>query len=487
MIQSKLILNSTFVNSTSQSEVSSLIDNSVIGTFENATLEQVDQAFEYAKSVFTTWSNLSQKERSKFFKKIAAELSKNREEIAKMLSHEIAKPYKSSLEEVDRSVEYIELVVSEMNSVQGELLGGDSSANYKKYQKIGMVEYLPVGVVVCISPFNYPINLSISKIIPGLISGNVVIFKPSSNGLLSAFLMSQIFNSILPIGVFQFLSGKSKEIGMPIVKHKDCNFVNFTGSTQTGREIARQLNFEPLGYLKGLILEMGGKDSAILTSECDINKAVTETMKGAFSFNGQRCTAIKRVFVHSSISETYLSKMKSEIQKLKIGIPFDENVNITTLISEEAADFVEELVNDAIASGLKTEFPHKRTDNAISPNLIVVDSNVKIEHYKDIRILNEEQFGPILPIIVYNDIEKIIEYINSSDYGLENCVFTNNINEAFDISRKLNSGTVQINSKSDRGPDNFPFSGFKNSGFGVQGIRDSIISMMKKKLTVLNT
>ncbi len=249
------------------------------------------------------------------------------------------------------------------------------------------------------------------------------------------------------------------------------DIINFTGSTQVGEHI-RQISRVP--YL----LELGGKDFGIVSNKANIDKAVSEIVKGAFSYSGQRCTAIKTVLVQNEVYDNFYSKLKESVMKLKVGIPSDD-VNVSFLINQKAADYVNSLIDDALSKGATPSWERKHEGKMIYPLLLEV---------KDLstRIMYEEQFGPVLPIYKFNTLEEAIEITNKSKFGLQGDIFTDDINEAFKVANSLNTGTVQINAKSDRGPDNFPFAGTKDSGTGTQGIKESILNMMKDKLIVVN-
>jgi len=483
MINTKQIINSGFIETKDYQDILSPETSQKIGAISLADISHVDEFFEYAHKSFSKWAEIPQFERNEYLIKVKDEMLLQKEELAKIISDEIGKPLKSSLDEVVRSADYIQLTIEAINNILPESFESITKG-YSKGQKIAINQILPVGCVVCISPFNYPINLAITKIIPALISGNVVIFKPSSQGALSGFALASIFNSILPSGVLQFITGKSEVIGDALVQNEGCNFINFTGSTNTGRHIASVANDTSKIGVKGLVLEMGGKDSAIVTSNANLSLAVAEITKGAFSFNGQRCTAIKRVFVSRDISASFIKNLKNEVTKLTIGLAIDSNF-ITSLISTSSAKYVEDLYKDAIDSGCTNSFEFKRENNLIHPNIVIYDG--KVSFLKNIRIFNEEQFGPVLPIYIYDNLDDVVNFINSTEFGLQNSIFSENINECIKTARLLESGCVQINGKSDRGPDNFPFSGIKNSGFGVQGVKESILSMIRKKTIVINT
>jgi Aldehyde dehydrogenase family len=328
-------------------------------------------------------------------------------------------------------------------------------------------------LVLAISPFNYPINLAGSKIAPALISGNVVALKPPTQGSISGLLLAEAFAEAgLPAGVFSTITGRGSVIGDYIVEHEAVNYINFTGSTPVGEHIGHLAGMRPI------MLELGGKDSAIVLEDADLDLAAKNIVAGAYGYSGQRCTAVKRVLVMDSIADKLVEKVSALVNNLTVGMP-EDNADITPLIDTKAADYVEGLIKDAQEKGAKEVISFKREGNLISP---VLFDNVTT----DMRLAWEEPFGPVLPFIRVNSVEEAIEISNKSEYGLQASVFTNNFPLAFKIAEQLEVGTVHINNKTQRGTDNFPFLGAKKSGAGVQGVKYSIEAMTTVKSTVFD-
>lgn len=491
MITAQLIINSEYRNSSSSQtqEIYSPADNSVLGNIALATRDDVDIAFQSATDAFASWKNTTIEDRCKIMKAIAEDLYAEQNRLAELLCDEVAKPYKSALDEIARSAEFIYATSDIAKSVlsKGEILRGDIMNGYKSHQKTAIVEKSPIGVIVCISPFNYPVNLAISKIIPAIIAGNTVVFKPATQGSLVGFEMAKMIASKLPKGVLNFITGKSSEIGDHITSHKLADFVNFTGSTGVGRHIMEILNSNlSRKSFNDAILELGGKDFAIVTKSANMDKVVKHIMKGAFSFSGQRCTAVKGVLADASIHAELIRRLEIEVSKLRVGMPKDENVDITPLIDAGAAKYAKELFNNAKENGMRDSFHYAENGNLVCPNLLWFDDPYLPRDFGDIRIFSEEQFAPILPIFPFTDLDEAINLVNNLDYGLQTDIFTQDIDEAFSTSRALNAGSVQINAKSDRGPDNFPFLGSKMSGFGVQGIESTLEAMVRKQVIIVN-
>ncbi|HEL0097052.1 TPA: NADP-dependent glyceraldehyde-3-phosphate dehydrogenase [Streptococcus equi subsp. zooepidemicus] len=443
-----------------------------LGSVPAMSREEVDQVYASARAALADWRALSYVERAAYLHKAADILVRDAEKIGAVLSKEVAKGYKAAVSEVIRTAEIINYAAEEGLRMEGEVLeGGSFEAASKK--KIAIVRREPVGLVLAISPFNYPINLAGSKIAPALIAGNVVALKPPTQGSISGLLLAEVFAEAgLPAGVFNTITGRGSVIGDYIVEHEAVNFINFTGSTPIGERIGKLAGMRPI------MLELGGKDSAIVLEDADIALAAKNIVAGAFGYSGQRCTAVKRVLVMESVADQLVAEIKGLVEKLLIGMP-EDNADITPLIDTKAADFVEGLVNDAADKGAQALTEIKRDGNLICP--ILFDRVTT-----DMRLAWEEPFGPVLPVIRVSSVEEAISISNQSEYGLQASIFTTNFPQAFAIAEKLEVGTVHINNKTQRGTDNFPFLGAKKSGAGVQGVKYSIEAMTSLKSVVFD-
>ncbi|MFZ7333591.1 NADP-dependent glyceraldehyde-3-phosphate dehydrogenase [Streptococcus pluranimalium] len=443
-----------------------------LGSVPAMSQEDVDYVYETARAAQPAWRALSYVERAAYLHKAADILVRDAEKIGAVLSKEVAKGYKAAVSEVIRTAEIVRYAAEEGVRMEGEVLeGGSFDAASKK--KIAIVRREPLGLVLAISPFNYPVNLAGSKIAPALISGNVVALKPPTQGSISGLLLAEVFAEAgLPAGVFSTITGRGSVIGDYIVEHEAVNFINFTGSTPIGERIGKMAGMRPI------MLELGGKDSAIVLQDADLEKAAKNIVDGAFGYSGQRCTAVKRVLVQEEIADELVEIIREKVLKLTIGNP-EDNADITPLIDSGAADFVEGLVNDAVEKGADAKTEIKREGNLICP--ILFDKVTT-----DMKLAWEEPFGPVLPVIRVKSVEEAIEISNQSEYGLQASVFTNDFPLAFSIAEQLEVGTVHINNKTQRGTDNFPFLGAKKSGAGVQGVKYSIEAMTSVKSVVFD-
>ena len=453
-------------------DIKSPLDDSLLGKVPAMTQEEVDIAVETAKEAQKKWKDVTVNQRAEILYRAADILLENIDELSELMMREIAKDRKSCSSEVSRTADFIKFTADTAKNLSGESLPGDSFPGFKS-NKVSIVKREPLGVVLAISPFNYPVNLSASKIAPGLMAGNSVVLKPATQGSLCGLYLAKVFEEAgVPAGVLNTVTGKGSEIGDYITTHKGINFINFTGSTEIGTRISKITSMVPL------LMELGGKDAAIVLEDADLELAASNIVAGGYSYSGQRCTAVKRILVVDKVADKLVEIIKEKMAKLTVGNPLEKDVDIVPLINTKAADFVYELIEEAKEKGADLIVGGKREGNLIYPTLF---DNVTTE----MRLAWEEPFGPVIPIIRVKDKDEAIEIANRSEYGLQSAVFTENINEAFYVADKLEVGTVQVNNKTERGPDHFPFLGVKASGIGTQGVKYSIEAMSRPKATVI--
>jgi glyceraldehyde-3-phosphate dehydrogenase (NADP+) len=290
------------------------------------------------------------------------------------------------------------------------------------------------------------------------------VVKPPSQGAITPLFFGLILEKAgVPPGVFNIITGKGSEIGDYLVQHPLVSMVSFTGSSETGRHIASVAGMKPL------LFELGGKDAAIVLDDANLELTADAVVSGAFSYSGQRCTAVKRVIPMPGIADKLIALVKEKTLNLSIGDP-EKNSTIGPLINSKQCDYVQGLIDDAVGKGATLLCGNKREDNIMWPTLL---DNVTT----DMRVL---------PFIRVKSAEEAIRISNESEYGLQGMIFTENVDLAFNIAQELEVGTIQINGKSERGPDHFPFLGTKSSGLGTQGIKYSIDAMSRPKVIVLN-
>lgn len=466
------LVNGKWKSSEQEITIYSPINQEELGTVPAMTQTEADEAMQAARAALPAWRALSAIERAAYLHKTATILERDKEKIGTILAKEVAKGIKAAIGEVVRTADLIRYAAEEGLRITGQAMEGGGFAAASK-NKLAVVRREPVGIVLAIAPFNYPVNLSASKIAPALIAGNVVMLKPPTQGSISGLLLAKAFEEAgIPAGVFNTITGRGSEIGDYIIEHKEVNFINFTGSTPIGERIGRLAGMRPI------MLELGGKDAALVLEDADLEHAAKQIVAGAFSYSGQRCTAIKRVIVLESVADKLATLLQEEVSKLTVGDPFD-NADITPVIDNASADFIWGLIEDAQEKEAQALTPIKREGNLLWP--VLFDQVTK-----DMKVAWEEPFGPVLPIIRVASVEEAIAFANESEFGLQSSVFTNDFKKAFEIAEKLEVGTVHINNKTQRGPDNFPFLGVKGSGAGVQGIKYSIEAMTNVKSIVFD-
>ncbi len=452
--------------------IHSPVDGSLVGLVPALSRESIDEVFKRAQEAQKGWAEAGLEERVSCLYRAADLMEKHADDFVEVLGWEIAKNRKDAREEAIRSAQYLRFTAEEGRRMHGEMMRGDAFAPFAR-NKVALTFRVPLGVVLAIPPFNYPVNLAVSKIAPGLISGNSVVLKPPTQGSVSGIYLTAIFQEAgLPPGVMQVVTGRGSEIGDYLTCHPLVNMITFTGSSTVGWRLGKVTGMVPM------LMELGGKDAAIVLDDADMELAAKEIVGGAFAYSGQRCTAMKRVLVTEDAAWLLLKHVLPKVEKLTVGRPQDDCF-VTHMINKEAADYVQELIDDALAKGAELLAGNRREGNLLWPT--VIDRVTP-----DMRLAWEEQFGPVLPIIRVKDAEEAVQLANRSEYGLQSAIFTRNIDAALGIAHSLEVGSVQINGKSARGPDHFPFIGVKASGMGAQGVRYSIEAMTRVKAIVFN-
>ncbi len=431
-------------------------DQSVVGEVEVATKKDVGRAVAKAKRTFEFWRETSVKKRASYVEKFAKEILKRKEKVAKLSTLEMGKPYSESLADIDWDQDYLKFYIE-----QGpKILKDEIIQKTKKVTR--KVVHEPLGVCAVITPWNYPYGLAVLGIIPNLIVGNTVVFKPSEYTPLCGQEVMKILKKVgLPEGVVNLVQGDGR-VGRMLVD-SDIDFVWFTGSSKVGQEIYQKCAQKFIRCL----LELGGSSPAIVMDDADIDSALENVYWGRFSNCGQVCSAIKRLFVHQKIYQEFVKRLVKRVKKAKVGNPLGD-VDFGPLVSQKQLKLFQEQVQDAVKKGAKVEVGgHQPKDKSLRKGnyyLPTVLTNVNFR----MRALPEEVFGPVLPIIPFNTVNQVIEMANRTEYGLTAEIYTQNLELARKIANKLEAGTVSINSNDYFSPT-CPFGGYKKSGLGREG------------------
>ncbi len=455
--------------------VVSPIDGSPVGNLPVVTTNEIDQVMASATAAQPAWEATALNKRVSVIHLAADWIRQYQEYLTNLMVREIGKSAEEAKSEIVRTADLIDYFADEAEALRGETIDSDNFPGYEK-GKIAIVERVAHGVVLAIAPFNYPVNLSASKIAPALLMGNSVVVKPPTMGGISGLHLVRIFEKAgVPPGVITAVTGTGDVIGDYLVRHPKISMVAFTGSSDTGLAIAGKSPMKPL------LFECGGNNPVVVMPDADIALASREIIKGAFAYSGQRCTGIKYVLTTPAIREQLLSQIvKLMPEMVKAGDPRSPDTKMVgPVISEQAAVHVEEVIQESVKNGATVVMGGKREKAMIEPTILtgVIPT---------MPVIAKETFGPVVSFVDVQSFDEAVTIINQSSYGLQASVFTKDEGTGIVFGSKLHVGSVQINGSPQRGPDHFPFLGVKHSGVGVQGVRYSLEAMSRIRPIVLN-
>lgn len=432
---------------------------------EAQALEAVASAHAAYNNGQGLWPTMKVVDRIKCMENFVSQMKTTRTEVVKLLMWEIGKTLGDSEKEFDRTVEYIYDTIESLKELNSQ------SAHFSKVQGIqAMVRRGPLGVVLCLGPYNYPLNETFSLLIPALIMGNPVIFKPAKHGVLLISPLLEAFRNSFPKGAINILYGRGREVASPIMKSGKVDLLALIGNSKSA--IALQDQHPNKNRLR-LILGLEAKNPAIVLPDADLDLAIQECIAGSLSFNGQRCTALKVLYVHESIAEEFNARFAAKVDALKLGNPWEKGVMLTPLPEVEKPNYIQELIDDALAKGAKiiNAKGGERRENSIFP-AVVFPVN------KEMRVYHEEQFGPIVPVLTFKDIQEPLNDMAASSYGQQVSLFGKDSKTIAPLIDALVNLVcrVNLNSSCQRGPDVFPFTGRKDSAVGTLSIHDALRS-----------
>ena len=443
------------------------LSDNFMGSYPLIDKETSLQALQAATDAYNNgqgeWPLMSIDQRIKCVKKFVILMKEQRDLVVKLLMWEIGKSYKDSEKEFDRTIEYINDTIEALKTVDR-----DSSRFIISQGIIAQIRRAPLGVVLCMGPFNYPLNETFTTLIPALIMGNTIIFKPPKLGILLHFPLLKPFKEAFPKGVVNTVYGDGSVVVSPLLESGKVDVLAFIGSSKVADILKKK---HPQPHRLKSVLGLDTKNPGIILPDADMEVTVQECVAGALSFNGQRCTAIKIIFVHDSVKDIFLEKLAIEVEKLTIGMPWDENVNITPLPEHNKTAYLTALISDAISNGAKVVNPSGGLVNKsfIFPAILSEVNN-------KMRIYYEEQFGPVIPVVSYKNIQEPLDYVINSKYGQQASIFGRNSDQIAKLVDTLVNQTcrVNINSQCQRGPDIFPFTGRKDSAEGTLSVSDAL-------------
>jgi glyceraldehyde-3-phosphate dehydrogenase (NADP+) len=439
----------------------------VIGTAPLLSPEVALEALTAAKRAYANgrgvWPTMPVGERIDAVQRFTVAMGGKRDEIIRLLMWEIGKSLLEAEREFDRAVAYIDETIAALKE-----LDRSSSRFVIQQGIIGQIRRAPLGVTLCMGPYNFPLYETFSTLIPALVMGNTILLKPPRFGVLLFQPLLEAFRTSFPPGVINTVYGDGEVIIPPLLATGDIEVLAFIG---TSRVADRLRAVHPRPHRLRCVLGLDAKNPAVILPDADLDLAAGECLTGSLTFNGQRCTALKIIFVHRSIAASFLKKLADGVAGLRFGMPWEADVTITPLPEPEKPAYLAGLVEDALDKGARVVNPGGATvvGSFFYPALLYpVDSSMRVYH--------EEQFGPVIPVIPYDDIQEVIDYVVSSDYGQQASVF----GQAPDLVAQVLDALVNqvcrinINSQCQRSPDTFPFNGRKNSAEGTQSIVDAL-------------
>ena len=455
------VVSPIYINSDSE------IKQKVIGSYPLLTEKEAIGVLDAAVTAYDKgkgkWPTMAVAERIQHLENFAYKMREKRTDVVKLLMWEIGKSLADSEKEFDRTVDYIRDTITALKDMDRI-----SSRFVIEQGIIGQIRRSPLGVVLCMGPFNYPLNETFTTLIPALIMGNTVIFKPPKMGVLLHQPLLEAFKESFPKGVVNTVYGEGQKVIAPLMESGKVDALAFIGSSKVANILKKQ---HPTPHRLRTALGLEAKNAGVVLEDANLDSVVKECVLGSLSYNGQRCTALKILFVHKKIVDEFLDKFCNLVKQLKIGMPWEEGVFITPLPEPNKTQYLAGLVEDAEKFGAKVvnENGGEANETFFYPAVVYpVDEKMKL--------YSVEQFGPVVPIVAFEDIQEPIEYIINSNFGQQVSIFGTNPDVIADLVDPLVNQVcrVNINSQCQRGPDTFPFTGRKDSAEGTLSVSEAL-------------
>jgi glyceraldehyde-3-phosphate dehydrogenase (NADP+) len=409
------------------------------------------------------WPTLRVVDRIHHVETFLKRMREQREAVVTLLMWEIGKNLKDSQKEFDRTCDYI---VDTINALKE--LDRRSSRFELEQDTLGQIRRVPLGVTLCMGPYNYPLNETFTTLIPALIMGNTVVFKPAKFGVLLIRPLLEAFRDSFPAGVINVIYGSGRETVSALMASGKIDVFAFIGTNKAASALKK---LHPKPHRLRAALGLDAKNPGIVLPDVNLDNAVSEAITGSLSFNGQRCTALKILFVHENVVGSFLEKFEEKLAQLKPGMPWEPGVSLTPLPEPGKTEYLQGLVDDAVSKGAKVV-----NEGGGTTHQQFFYPAVLYPVTPDMRVYHEEQFGPVVPVVAYRDLDSVIEYVLDSDFGQQLSIFGNDSKQ---VGRLVDAfanqvGRININAQCQRGPDSFPFNGRKNSAEGTLSVHDAL-------------
>jgi acyl-CoA reductase-like NAD-dependent aldehyde dehydrogenase len=451
-------------------EVRSPYDGSVIAVVAKASSADIDAAIGAAQRAFETTRQMPAHQRSKILAAVSAGLAAEREDFARTLSAETGKPIRDARTEVDRATMTFAIAAEETKRVESEVVPMDWAAHGEN--RFAINSRFPIGVVLAITPFNFPLNLTAHKIAPAIAVGNTVVVKPASQTPLSGLKLAKlVIDSGWPAAALSVVPSDAQTFEA-FVTDARVRKITFTGSPVVGWHLKQ------IGWRKKVTLELGGNAGVILHEDADIDYALGRIVTGGFGYSGQSCISVQRLYIHRPIFDRVRDELVERVSRLVAGDPSSDTTDVGPMISESAAERVESWVGEAVAGGAKVLVGGKR-DGAYFEPTVVVDAT------PDMKICAQEVFAPLIGLFPYDDFGEAVKAVDDSEFGLQAGVFTRDINRIWQAYRGIDVGGLIVNDIPTYRIDQMPYGGSKDSGWGREGIKYAIEEMTEPRLMVI--
>jgi glyceraldehyde-3-phosphate dehydrogenase (NADP+) len=441
----------------------------LLGTIPKLGEAEALEALESAVTAYNKgqglWPTMKVVERIACMQTFVEQMKTKRDEVVKLLMWEIGKNLPDSEKEFDRTVEYIYDTIEDYKQMDR------NSAKFEKHSGVNAhIRRGPLGIVLCLGPYNYPLNETFALLIPALIMGNAVIFKPAKFGVLLLSPLLEAFQNSFPKGVVNIIYGRGRTVASPIMKDGRVDVLALIGNSKSANALQ---DVHPKSNRLRMVLGLEAKNPAIVLEDADLDLAISECIAGATSFNGQRCTALKVIYVHDAIINEFNKRFSEQIDALKFGNPWEDGAKLTPLPEPDKPAYIQGLIDDAVQKGAKiiNKKGGETTENYIFPAVLYPVT-------KDMRVYKEEQFGPVIPVISFSDIEEPLDDMAASNYGQQVSLFGKDVKTLAPLIDTLVNLVcrVNLNSSCQRGPDVYPFTGRKDSAVGTLSVHDALRS-----------
>jgi acyl-CoA reductase-like NAD-dependent aldehyde dehydrogenase len=442
-----------------------------IGEVPKGSPEDVQKAVEKAKIGLKKLKELTAYEKYKILLKVAQLLEKRKEEFAKTIVYEVGKTIREARTEVERAINTITFSAEEAKRIEGEYVQIDASPN--GVGKRGFYFREPAGIVAAITPFNFPLNLTVHKIAPAIAAGCSFVLKPSERTPLSPTMICQLFlEAGVPEEAVSIIPGFA-DVGQAMTTHPDVRVVSFTGSLKVGEIIAKQAG------LKKIVMELGSNSAVVVDEDADLEKAAKKATLGGFAVAGQVCISVQRILVHEKVADRFYELLKKEVSKLKFGDPMDEETDVGPIIAVDEVNRIQSWIQEAVEKGAKVATGGEAEKTVFKPTVV-------LDVPEESKLFYEEAFAPVVTVKKFKDMDEALELVNKTNYGLQVGVFTNNIKNAWKFIEGAQVGGVIINDIPTFRADHMPYGGVKGSGIGREGPKFAIEDYTEIKMVVFD-